>query len=127
MKIKILNIISPANYKEFTRVLTDDGIIAKIVPKSNYLKEIRTSIQGNIKNNDYDNKNIVAVFKKHLNVVYENRINYKTDISVLNLMNLVKMTPLTSTLDEEEILRLIESGISDITIDLRVMVGTLKR
>ncbi|WP_255616384.1 hypothetical protein [Clostridioides sp. ES-S-0005-03] len=42
-------------------------------------------------------------------------------------MNLVKMTPLTSTSDEEEILRLIESGISNIIIDLRVMVGTLKR
>lgn len=122
----ILNILSPANYKEFTRVLSDDGIIVKIVPESNYLKEIRTNIQGNIKNSDYDNKNIVAVFKKHLNVVYENRINYKTDISILNLMNLVKMTPLTSTLDEEEILKLIESGISNITIDLRVMVGALK-
>ncbi|MCC0649788.1 putative RNA methyltransferase [Clostridioides sp. ZZV15-6598] len=122
----ILNILSPANYKEFTRVLSDDGIIVKIMPESNYLKEIRTNIQGNIKNSDYDNKNIVAVFKKHLNVVYENRINYKTDISILNLMNLVKMTPLTSTLDEEEILKLIESGISNITIDLRVMVGALK-
>ncbi|MCC0728509.1 MULTISPECIES: putative RNA methyltransferase [unclassified Clostridioides] len=123
----ILNILSPANYKEFTRVLNDDGIIVKIVPELNYLKEIRTNIQGNIKNNDYDNKNIVAVFKKHLSVVYENRINYKTDVSVLNLMNLVKMTPLTSTLDEEEILKLIKSGISNITIDLRVMVGTLKK
>ncbi|MGO1043537.1 putative RNA methyltransferase [Clostridioides difficile] len=33
----ILNILSPANYKEFTRVLSDDGIIVKIVPESNYL------------------------------------------------------------------------------------------
>lgn len=123
----ILNILSPANYKEFTRVLSDDGIIVKIIPESNYLKEIRTSIQGNIKNNDYNNKNIVAVFKKHLNVVYENRINYKTDVSLLNLMNLVKMTPLTSTLDEEEILNLMKSGILNVTIDLRVIVGILKK
>lgn len=95
------------------------------MPESKYLKEIRTNIQGNIKNNDYDNKNIVTVFKKHLNIVYENRINYKTDVSLLNLMNLVKMTPLTSTLDEDEILNLMKSGILNITIDLRVMVGVL--
>ncbi|MGX9755466.1 putative RNA methyltransferase [Clostridioides difficile] len=123
----ILNILSPANYKEFIRVLSDDGIVVKIMPESKYLKEIRTSIQGNIKNNDYNNENIVVVFKKHLNVVYENRINYKTDISLLNLMNLVKMTPLTSTLDEEEILNLMKSGIYNITIDLRVMVGVLRK
>nr|WP_271641319.1 hypothetical protein [Clostridioides difficile] len=42
-------------------------------------------------------------------------------------MNLVKMTPLTSTLDEEEILNLMKSGILNIIIDLRVMVGILKK
>ncbi|NMS88466.1 methyltransferase domain-containing protein [Clostridioides difficile] len=123
----ILNVLSPANYKEFTRVLSNAGIVVKIVPESNYLKEIRTSIQKNIKNSDYDNKNIVDVFKKHLDLIYDNRINYKTNINVLNLSNLIKMTPLTSSLDEEDILMLLESGISDITIDLRVMVGTIKK
>lgn len=123
----ILNILSPANYKEFARVLNNYGMVIKIVPESNYLKEIRTSIQKNIKNSDYDNKNIVDVFKKHLDLIYDNRINYKTNISKLNLRNLVKMTPLTSSLDEEEFLRLLELDISDITVDLRVMVGIIRK
>lgn len=123
----ILNIFSPANYKEFARVLNNYGMVIKIVPESNYLKEIRTSIQKNIKNSDYDNKNIVDVFKKHLDLIYDNRINYKTNISKLNLRNLVKMTPLTSSLDEEEFLRLLELDISDITVDLRVMVGIIRK
>ncbi|CZR98417.1 MULTISPECIES: putative RNA methyltransferase [Clostridioides] len=123
----ILNVLSPANYKEFTRVLNNGGIVVKIVPESNYLKEIRKSIQKNIKNSDYDNKNIVDVFKKHLDLIYDSRINYKTNINVLNLSNLIKMTPLTSSLAEEEILMLLESGISDITIDLRIIVGTIKK
>lgn len=123
----ILNILSPANYKEFARVLSDGGIVVKIVPESNYLKEIRTSIQKDIKNSDYNNKNIIDVFKKHLDLIYDNRINYKTNINVLNLRNLVKMTPLTSSLHEKEILRLLESDISYITIDLRVIVGTIKK
>ncbi|EQF23388.1 methyltransferase domain protein [Clostridioides difficile CD160] len=123
----ILNILSPANYKEFARVLSNGGIVVKIVPESNYLKEIRTSIQKDIKNSDYNNKNIIDVFKKHLDLIYDNRINYKTNINVLNLRNLVKMTPLTSSLHEKELLRLLESDISYITIDLRVIVGTIKK
>lgn len=123
----ILNVLSPANYKEFIRVLSNDGIVIKIVPESNYLKEIRTSIQENIKNSDYNNKDIVDVFKKHLDLIYDNRVNYKANINTLNLNNLVKMTPLTSSLGEEEILMLLELGISDITIDLRVMIGTMKK
>ncbi|HBG5343720.1 TPA: methyltransferase domain-containing protein [Clostridioides difficile] len=123
----ILNILSPANYKEFTRVLNNYGMVIKIVPESNYLKEIRTSIQENIKNSDYDNKNIVDVFKNHLDLIYDNRINYKANISELNLRNLVKMTPLTSSLNEEELIRLLELNISNITIDLRVMVGITRK
>lgn len=91
------------------------------------MKEIRKSIQKNVKNSYYDNKNIVDVFKKHLDLIYDSRINYKTNINVLNLSNLIKMTPLTSSLGEEEILMLLESGISDITIDLRVIVGAIKK
>lgn len=123
----ILNILSPANYNEFTRVLSTTGIVVKIVPESNHLKEIRKSIQRNIKKSDYDNKNIVDVFKKHLDLIYDSRINYKTNINILNLSNLIKMTPLTSSLGEKEILMLLESGISDITIDLRVIAGTIKK
>lgn len=123
----ILNILSPANYKEFARVLSNGGIVVKIVPESNYLKEIRASIQKDIKNRDYNNKNIIDVFKKHLDLIYDNRINYKTNINVLNLRNLIKMTPLTSSLHEKELLRLLESDISYITIDLRVIVGIIKK
>ncbi len=37
----ILNILSPSNYAEFERLLSDDGIVLKVIPKSGYLKELR--------------------------------------------------------------------------------------
>src|SRR5699024_1896748 len=37
----ILNILSPSNYVEFNRLLKDDGLVIKIVPQTNYLKELR--------------------------------------------------------------------------------------
>lgn len=40
----IMNILSPANYQEFKRVLVDDGLIIKVVPRSDYLAELREAI-----------------------------------------------------------------------------------
>ncbi len=48
----ILNIFSPSHYKEFQRVLTDDGEVLKIVPQQDYLKELRKRfIQTSLRNN----------------------------------------------------------------------------
>src|SRR5699024_11433583 len=38
----ILNIFSPANYMEFKRVLAPNGLVEKVVPRANYLKELRS-------------------------------------------------------------------------------------
>src|SRR5690625_2177608 len=35
----MLNILSPANYAEFTRILKPDGLFIKVVPESGYLKQ----------------------------------------------------------------------------------------
>ena len=37
----IVNILSPINYKDFKRVLSDDGLVYKVIPETGYLKELR--------------------------------------------------------------------------------------
>ncbi|RBO11051.1 methyltransferase domain-containing protein, partial [Pantoea sp. 3_1284] len=37
----ILNILSPANYAEFSRLLKPGGVVMKVVPESGYLLELR--------------------------------------------------------------------------------------
>jgi 23S rRNA (guanine745-N1)-methyltransferase len=123
----ILNILSPANYKEFNRVLDKDGVVIKVIPEDNYLQEIRKQLKGNIKNNSYSNKNIVEVFNENLNIIYEKRISYKTNINSSNLNHLIKMTPLTSSLNECKVNSLLELNISEITIDLKIIVGRMKK
>ncbi|MDU7016225.1 MAG: methyltransferase domain-containing protein, partial [Streptococcus mitis] len=41
----LLDIFSPANYGEFRRVLSKDGILIKVIPTENHLKEIRQKVQ----------------------------------------------------------------------------------
>ncbi|HBH3615384.1 TPA: methyltransferase domain-containing protein [Clostridioides difficile] len=120
----ILDILSPSNYKEFKRVLNKEGIVIKVVPDEHYLQEIRSKIKGNIKKETYSNKDIIDVFKDNLEIVYDNRITYRINPS--NLEEFIKMTPLTSSLSQDQMNELIKSNIENITIDLNVIVGKIK-
>ncbi len=41
----LLNLLSPANYQEFARVLKPGGLLIKVIPGSEYLKEVRQALQ----------------------------------------------------------------------------------
>ncbi|MCC9781172.1 methyltransferase domain-containing protein, partial [Streptococcus agalactiae] len=51
----ILDIFSPANYKEFRRVLSDDGILVKVVPVAEHVQELREKASQYLKQKDYSN------------------------------------------------------------------------
>src|SRR5699024_5445925 len=46
----LLNILSPANYEEFKRISKNDGLCIKLVPRQNYLRELREFIQKPMEN-----------------------------------------------------------------------------
>ena len=52
----LLDIFSPANYGEFRRVLSKDGILIKVIPTENHLKEIRQMVQNQLTKKDYSNQ-----------------------------------------------------------------------
>lgn len=122
----ILNILSPANYEEFVRVLKKDGIVIKVIPEPQYLKEIRALLGDRIKRDHYSNENVMRVFQSHLNLIAEKKLNYQWEINESDLRNLIKMTPMTSGLTAEEIETLVIRKISSITIDLKILVGQYK-
>ena len=51
----ILNVLSPANYAEFARLLHDDGILIKVFPAANYLQELRQALYQGTDKEEYDN------------------------------------------------------------------------
>ncbi len=64
----VLNILSPASYKEFQRVLSPTGRAYKVIPGAKYLTELR-KLYGL---SEYDNGEIVSHLKNHT-VVYKER------------------------------------------------------
>lgn len=85
----VLNVFSPSNYREFRRVLTDDGILLKVVPERDYLIELREAFSLK----DYSNEEIVRHMEENMKVLKRNRLSYRFPIGNQK-DNLLKMTPM---------------------------------
>ena len=119
----ILNILSPANYAEFKRLLTDDGVLIKVVPGSGYLAELREFFYQFTGKEEYSNQRIVKHFAESFNMTGTHRILYDMPVDRDTLQHLVRMTPLSWRAADERINKVLRTGISDITIDLTVILG----
>lgn len=111
----ILNILTPANYTEFFRVLGKDGYLIKVIPNADYLKEIR-AITGA---KEYNNDDTIKLIEENCDVV--ERVNVK-DTYVLDdflAENFLKMTPLTFS---KQIQKSDIKKLNEITIDLEILV-----
>jgi 23S rRNA (guanine745-N1)-methyltransferase len=112
----ILNILSPANYDEFSRLLKPNGKVIKVVPQSDYLKEIRRQAFANSEKESYSNEQTVERFKEHFDNVKQERITYTMPLTLNLVPKLLEMTPLGWHLEKD-------ISLNEITIDLDVLVG----
>src|SRR5690625_491915 len=122
----MLNILSPSNYEEFNRLLKDDGIIIKVVPREGYLKELRQYFFGDSEKIDYSNKKVIELFKDKFELADQSRSNYTSNLDESTLQALFKMTPRTWRVENEKVEQFLHAGISDITVDLDILIGKKK-
>lgn len=120
----VINILSPANYNEFQRILTDDGIIVKVVPGAEYLQELREMIYKDRETADYSNHEVIRNFGEKLNVVDIINTEYQFAVSDDLWPHLVKMTPLIWGSSTEKINQILNNKVPHITVDLLLLIGT---
>lgn len=123
----ILNILSPANYSEFERILTDDGLIIKVVPEKDYLKELREIFYEETEKQDYSNAKTVELFENHLKLLNVVPVRYTVTLNQPLIGNLVHMTPLTWGAHEEQIEKVLQLEHLEVTVDLALMIGRKDR
>lgn len=116
----LLDIFSPANYGEFRRVLSKDGILIKVIPTENHLKEIRQKVQDQLTNKDYSNQNIKNHFQEHFTILSNQTASLTKTITVEQLQALLSMTPLLFHVDQSKI---DWSQLTEITIEAEILVG----
>lgn len=119
----ILNFLSPANYAEFKRILTEDGMIIKVIPGSGYLKELRNELYNNTGESEYENNDTLELMKRNVNVVCEERITYTKTLNTSALKDLISMTPLGWHADAAQIETFVGSGSKEITVDMHIVIA----
>lgn len=116
----LLDIFSPANYGEFRRVLSKDGILIKVIPTENHLKEIRQKVQDQLTNKDYSNQDIKNHFQEHFTILSSQTASLTKTITTEQLQALLSMTPLLFHIDQTKI---DWSQLTEITIEAEILVG----
>ena len=116
----LLDIFSPANYGEFRRVLSKDGILIKVIPTKNHLKEIRQKVQDQLTNKDYSNQDIKNHFQEHFTILSSKTASLTKTITADQLQALLSMTPLLFHIDQSKI---DWSQLAEITIEAEILVG----
>ena len=116
----LLDIFSPANYGEFRRVLSKDGILIKVIPTENHLKEIRQKVQDQLTNKDYSNQDIKNHFQEHFTILSNQTASLTKTITAEQLQVLLSMTPLLFHVDQSKI---DWSQLTEITIEAEILVG----
>ena len=116
----LLDIFSPANYGEFRRVLSKDGILIKVIPTENHLEEIRQIVQDQLTKKDYSNQDIKVHFQEHFSIQSSQIASLIKPITAEQRQALLSMTPLLFHVDQSKI---DWSQLTEITIEAEILVG----
>ena len=114
----ILNILSPANYEEFKRLLTADGYVVKVVPQSGYLQQLRAQLYADSAQETYSNEQTVERFRESFSDVTVERITYTVPLASSLVPALLEMTPMGWHKAQQA-----EINVREITIDVDILVG----
>lgn len=119
----ILNIFSPSNYGEFSRLLAEQGLIVKVIPGSGYLQEIREGLYGATDRASYSNDDVVELFAKHYRKTNSTQVSYQYPVTSQDLAALIEMTPLSWQASPDKKGELLRSSLSSVTIDVTILTG----
>ncbi|MCA0757275.1 methyltransferase domain-containing protein [Paenibacillus sp. N4] len=122
----ILNILSPANYSEFRRLISNKGLVIKVVPEQDYLKELREILYKGSDKQTYSNSLTISHFNKHFNILDIESIRYQADLSEQLIEPLLGMTPLSWGTSEERIEKFLQLNLKQVTMDFKILIGSVK-
>ncbi|MFK4996759.1 hypothetical protein ACI2OX_02100 [Bacillus sp. N9] len=102
-------------------MLTDDGLLMKVVPNQDYLKELREFFFET--KEAFDNEKTIGRFKENFDLIEVKNIHYRLTLQQPLLSDLVKMTPLSWSANENKLKEIHMRQEMDITVDVSVLIG----
>lgn len=112
----ILSVFSPIDINECNRVLKDDGIFVRILPRTEHLIELRNIIYSEV----HLNEKVYTANNEENEYVEEDNVTFNIQLDKQEILSLLKMTPhyWKSTPENKEKLENYE--LLNITIDMRI-------
>lgn len=120
----LLDVLTPADYAEFGRVLKPDGLMIKVVPGADYLCEVRKAVAPWLRSGDtYDNTRVIDHLREHADILEECEVRVTRPLSPDESRAFLRMTPMTFSVPAEVLETL---ALSQITIHMHVFKCRMK-
>ncbi|MBR3875086.1 MAG: methyltransferase domain-containing protein [Clostridia bacterium] len=120
----LLDVLTPADYAEFARVLKPGGKLIKVIPGTDYLCEVRRAVAPWLRNGgSYDNAQVMEHLKQHAKIISANEISTPSPLTAQQSHAFLRMTPMTFSVPEEVLSTL---ALETITIHMHVLCCTFE-
>lgn len=116
----VINLFSPASYQAFQRALKPGGLLLKVVPGPEHLRELR-ALAGDLPQDGPDTGQVAAHFSAHMRLLDDVPLTRILPLAAEDAQHLIQMTPM---LFQRDTAGLSPGALHEITIDARLLVGT---
>lgn len=118
----VLDVFSPANYREFARIMRPGGVLVKLAPRAGYLKELREAAGPLLRRREYDGEAVDAHLRAHAQILEQRTITYAREVTPELAAHVARMTPMLARVD---LAALDLSRVTSVTIDETLTVARL--
>ncbi|WP_213508312.1 putative RNA methyltransferase [Paenibacillus faecis] len=119
----VLNILSPSNYGEFHRVLTQGGLLVKVIPGPDYLRELRELLHPGSRKESSLEAETRHRLQNLFRLEESSRLTYRREVQPPLLEHLIAMTPLSWGADSEARRNAAKLDRLTVTVDLILLIG----
>ena len=119
----LLDVLTPANYAEFLRVLAPSGALVKVIPGADYLRQIRTLLGGRLHAQTYTEERVRSYLRGHMRLEDEQRLTYTLPLTPALAAHFLRMTPMTLGV---VVASRDASALTEITVDLFILTARAK-
>lgn len=116
----VLDVFTPANYGEFSRILAEDGVVIKVIPGTNHMRQLREAAADQLRHKEYSNEEVLDYFLQRFDLAGRFTVSRTLPVGPETLDDLVRMTPVLFDVDKHA---LDFSDVSEITVEGDILIG----